>query len=771
MLKFTLLKISRINVLVLLIFMLAMFLRLLGTNPGYYITHPDEPTITDLAKSIALTFNFEPHAYYYGSLLSILYGLTDMLFLLPPTFVIFASENRHIFGSKIAFFLDPLMTLSRIKPAWLDFLNSGHYFDYWTRYETAVLSSFTVIVAYSLGKKLFSKEIGLVTAFFIAVNYRHVLSGNFSLADAPAAFFVLLSIYLSSQLLTKLTWNAYFWAGIGLGLIFSVKYFIYSVPSFLLCHVFGTLNQNPNLKNLVILRKIAINPKLFFSLLLAIGFFSMINIYIFLKPQDALFQLEYNATKYALPRTFDAIVDISRINYYSIYYLYKFGLGEILFVMTIIGFFYGLFKYTKSLLILLVTIIPFLYLFIVLTQTTHGRYFSPIIPLVLFLPSILTVSLAQKICLLLRKVGIRFPTSIGILAIMIIVGYQSIHNSYSSSYYFSKPYNSNELQEWVLKNMPDGSNYFYYWAIPTPPGYKKINSTFIHIGSDETKSLDELHQLKADYIAVGSDVNGTTNGLYWMNNNQVIKKVFFNENYLWEFLGDSYPSLVTQELGYYRVEEFAKPFWQALDPSFFIAKYPKFWGAEKDKLITSYNFSNPSILVKWKMFSYNPDSFYKYSLTSDTGLNNSPAIMIAPSSNKYCKIPFTKISSNSFRIEPQKWYILSGWGKRTVNLQYKNSKNGFIRLDFYSKDSELLKTYVSKQLTAQNGFQKLKAAGFSTHDSVYGKITIQLNNCQDEQYVFDNLEIHSGKVAAVDKVIYPYFDQKLSKSFIWLPHL
>src|SRR3989344_3202411 len=176
---------------------------------------------------------------------------------------------------------------------WNAFIITNHFFEYWVRYETAILSGFTVLVGYLLGKKLFNKEVGLVTAFFIAVNYRHILSSNLALADAPAAFFVLLSIYLSSLLLTKLTWNAYFWAGIGLGLIFSVKYFIYSVPSFLLCHVFATLNQNPNLKNLVILRKITINPKLFFSLLLAIGFFSMINIYIFLKPQDALFQLEY----------------------------------------------------------------------------------------------------------------------------------------------------------------------------------------------------------------------------------------------------------------------------------------------------------------------------------------------------------------------------------------------------------------------------------------------------------------------------------------------
>src|SRR3989344_5111001 len=166
---------------------------------------------------------------------------------------------------------------------WNAFIITNHFFEYWVRYETAILSGFTVLVGYLLGKKLFNKEVGLVTAFFIAVNYRHILSSNLALADAPAAFFVLLSIYLSSHLLKNLSWKTYFWAGVGLGLIFSIKYFVYTIPTFLLCHLLGSWKVLKILSRNFIL-----------SILVSLSIFALVNIFIFIKPEDAFAQIQYN---------------------------------------------------------------------------------------------------------------------------------------------------------------------------------------------------------------------------------------------------------------------------------------------------------------------------------------------------------------------------------------------------------------------------------------------------------------------------------------------
>src|SRR3989344_9168123 len=161
------------NCLLLAILFLAIFLRLLGTYPGYPPLHPDEQTIIDSARKIVLSHDFKPVDYYYGALLPVLYAIIDLFFFIPVLFVSLSLSNFSIYRDEgiVGFFNYFIQNI--YSP--VDVLDIQHkYFTYWTRYETAVLSSLTVIAVYFVGRKLFSKEVGLITAFLTAINYRHV---------------------------------------------------------------------------------------------------------------------------------------------------------------------------------------------------------------------------------------------------------------------------------------------------------------------------------------------------------------------------------------------------------------------------------------------------------------------------------------------------------------------------------------------------------------------------------------------------------------------
>lgn len=759
------------NIYLVCIFVLAFGLRIMGTYPGYFITHPDEPTITESVKRISLSLNFEPQAYYYGSLLALLYSLPTFLLLDPYLVLSFIFGNYNVL-------LKYGLFAPKTTDIWNAFINSNHFFEYWVRYETALLSTFTVLVGYLLGKKLFNKNVGLVMAFYIAINYRHVLSSNFALADAPVAFFALLSVYLSSLLLKNLSWKTYYLAGVGLGLVFSVKYFVYTVPTFLLCHLLGSWeNSNKlNLKNKML--KAFVNLKLLLTILVSLSLFSLINFYIFLKPEDAIFQIEYNVSKFDLLFSIDKILDLKSVPLYPLFYLYKFAFGEILTIFLLLGTVYSIFRYFKSSLILLSAILPFIFIFLVISGTTETRFYSAIIPLTLFFPAIFTVDLAKYLKILVNKIKINISLPLIISVLSLIIGYQSLSLSLLSSYYFSTPHSSEALQEWVLKEMPENSNYVYFWGTPTPPAKKGINSTWIPVNENNYPAMENLYEMEVDYIAIGTDSGSAINGLHWIDNNYVVNKVIYNENFLWKYIDDSYASLITEEIGSYRIKEFTKP-WPSLDPSFFIAKFPKFWNFKKGENVYTYNFERMEDIDQWTLKSDNPLPYFSISRSENSGFGNSPALLITTGNALNCSIPFIKIQSKPIQIEALKFYTLSGWGMRKI-VSNKEKNNGFLRLDFYSKSDGLLKSYVSKQLNSTNELQNLNVAGTAPINSEFVQITIQINNCinkkhnfnQKEQFVFDKLELTTVKNGPqIDLSEYPYFNTKLGKMFIWLPHL
>lgn len=747
-----------------IIFTLALTLRLLGTNPGYPPIHPDEPKIADSALRIAFYGDFKPVAYYYGQLLPLLYAAVDIVFFIPLFFTFVLPINLIVSLQKghTGTFGCFLQGADDIRHCILT--RSQDFFYYLTRYETAIVGSLSILLVYLLGKRLFSTKVGVIAAFFTAVNYRHVLSSTLSLADAPLSTFALLSVFLSTTLLANRSMKNYLLAGVSLGLTLSVKYFIYTISTFLVCHLLSVWQVHNKMSWRI--RETLLAPKLLLSLFVAFTLFLIINPFLIIDWKEASSQLALNFHFYN--------ISSSSVNpgfyiksLFPIYYLFKYGVGEILSVLIAAGFVYSTFRYPKSTLLLASIIFPFLYFLLAVSGAHFVRNYTAIIPFLLIFPAILITDSVH--CL---KIGSRTLPVLGIA--VFLIGLPSLKNSFILSSSLSKAQNQALFLEWIVDNIPNDATLAHTWGAPVP-SYKPAKTINWSPWPSGFMSLEELHEAKADWVAVSSEATTFANTALWTSHNEIVQPAFTDGNFLETIFQNNYAGLVVAEIGNYRVKEFIKPFWQSDDVSFFVAKPPLLSSMKKQKL-AAFNFEDNAQKNIWEESSFLKEKRYRSTITNGEGINKSKALglsQIVPCEAPVYAIPaLAMISSSAFAVVSDKWYSLSGLGRRESLPKYSEFKNGFLRLDFYSGDNKLLKTYVTKQLAAQRDWQTLNAAGLAPENASYGKIAVQIDYCNDgEIYFFDQLEVFVSEQTNIQLEDYPFFNVPLPKNFTWLPPL
>lgn len=735
---------------IIIIFLIALFLRLLGVYPGFPPNHPDEPTIYGSVKQLFLYGEFKPVLYSYGGLLYELYSLVIFVLLIPFSFLIFFFSHLNEIALKGIFGFVESYRHSQ--------LLSGLNFLYWSRYLTSVLGALTVIVIYKLGTKLFNRWTGLLAAFFVAINYRLVLSSIFTLADAPAGFFAALSILLSVYVIKKRSLSAYLWAGFGLAMALSVKYFVYVVPTFFLCHILLVF-QESNLSFFKKIKALFINKNLILSLFLCVVLFFVINPYIILDFNNFIKEYQYDAKRFGVTAPIQQLLNYSyHRSVLPLYYLVKYSLGEPLAIAIVVGFLYTLIRKFRSALILSSAIIPFLVVFLAIAAPSSPRYYSAIVPLMLFFPAFLIIDVSR----IIRSRPIRFVL---IFSLVIIVGFQSLRDSYLTSLYFSSEQNQVASLRWLEDNLPRES------IVAVSAAFLPLTKNLIEIdinpvGPTHLMSMEELVINQVQWVVVSSHFTSSVNSQLWIGSN-LVEKAFFNDKLFWELIDNTYTSLVLNEVGAYRIKEFVKPFWQSPDRAIIIAKMPNFWQIRKDKSVIYYGFDR----AKDKSFS--KISFTKQkkpaSFTEDIGYIKPGSLSLQTND---CSAE-TKLSSDNFLVESNKWYSAIGFGKRENNPTYSGYKDGFLRLDFYSKNNTKLRTYVSKLLMVDDNWQEQTLAGFAPANSKYARISFQLDKCfPGEKYFIDDLQVFSSdNMGRIDTKEYPFYDKEVPKNLLWLPEL
>lgn len=710
------------------IFLAGLLLRLLGTNPGY-LNHPDEPKIADAALNITFSLNFEPIAFYYGSLLPIVYALFNFIFILPIYLLFHVGSFGCFLKSGIQACLNP---------------SSKEFFYYLTRYETAVLSSISIILIYYLGKKLFNKNVGLWAALFTAINYRHVLSSHFALADAPLTVFIVISIFLTLRVLNSPTAKNYFSAGVGVGLTLSVKYFIHTIPLLLVSYILSGWK----------------NKSIVLALFGVILTFFILNPYLLLDPSGAKEQHELNAQFYGVSGfSFQNLFDFGRVPLFSLYYLFEYALGNYLSIIVILGIIVSLFRYTKQAFLLLSVVAPFMYFFLILSGTTFVRNYSAILPLLTIFAGIFVDQLIHT--LKTRKIVSSSVLPLISVLIAFFLLYQPLMRAFAVSAGFSTTPNYKLLENWILDELPDNSKVEKTWGTPFP-GRKQVELKEWTPYSTGYRSLSELTDSGTEWLILSTESGVYIN--HFLNipeREDVIKASFVNSQPFWNFLEDNYASLLTRELANYRVKEFVKPS-ISLDPSFAVVEIPP----EVQANLSVKRFEVGSdVKLNSSCFAFTPH-------TDEEQTNYwqiVPSILVDNPGLKPTKLIFGDVP-----VEDGFWYRVGVGISARGQVLYKNYRSKYVRLDFVSDKGDILKTYVSNQVKGDSEWEDLQAGGIAPQGALYARVVLQIDDCSRKPgsiLVKTPVIQRSESKVEVDRNKYRYFDTEFSRDFIWMPPL
>lgn len=202
---------------ILAILTLAFLIRIIGVNFGLPdLYHADEPMVVNHAFAFG-GGDFNPHFFKIPPLVSYL------LFVLYGVYFLMASGFGLIEGA------DDFLNL---------FLRDPTPFYLLGRILFGVMAGVgTVYVLYRLGRKFFSYEHGLISAFFLAVCFLHVRDSHYIYADIPLLFLAVLSFFPIFRIWDRGDKKDYLFFGALFGTAVAAKYNgVFLVFPFLVAH-------------------------------------------------------------------------------------------------------------------------------------------------------------------------------------------------------------------------------------------------------------------------------------------------------------------------------------------------------------------------------------------------------------------------------------------------------------------------------------------------------------------------------------------------------
>ena len=558
-------NIYTISLIVILI--VAAILRFIGTNPGYHQFHPDENTIYSTAVDFIKNKNFEPYRYEYPALTNLINYTFYKFFFIPLGWIKFLALNfSKILDGQIKF---PLGADVYNRVFQLEILGAQDKNPlFWGRYITAFFGVGVVWASYLVGKKLFGKYVGLISAFLVGINYRQVLNSHFGLPDIYNAFFFLLSFWSILHLREKVNFRRSLLCGVSLGLYLSTKYQFFPFIAFFLVYLEQALKKH-NLREKM---SALINPSYIVVPIISLLVFLILNPYLFINLKVAVDQISYAALKYG--------AGTMRFIRYPYWYLFNIGIGKITSFLIIAGILLGLFKERWKLVLLMSVIIPF---FSFLTYLTSGgfytRNFVSITPFLLIFAAYTTWWIGNH----KPRIFFLFLS----LAILGIALWENLSNSLIVLKEYTKPWNRQLIETWIIKNIPEGTKIAAHSSVPLPDN--RIRITFDR-WPWPYYSLAEFQEAGASYAIANLDWMDSDfywwmrSSTYWGKPVAVMKK--------------SYTALTIDELTDFGLYQETNP-WQAPESNFIVAKVPGYTLISQEK-IKVFNFKNDQPLTHWE---------------------------------------------------------------------------------------------------------------------------------------------------------------------------
>jgi 4-amino-4-deoxy-L-arabinose transferase-like glycosyltransferase len=567
------------------ILIVAVILRFVGINPGYPPYHSDDGISYSAASSMIVNGNFDPLRYDYPIMTPLTNYIAYQTFFIPVEWSKFLVRNYlnypagHLEIPKEAEKFHDFFYRVTLGDRWINAL-------FWGRYVTATIGVLIVILTFMITRRLYSTKAGLLSAFFVAINYRHVLNSHLGLPDIYNSFYLLLSLWFTLNVFEKPTNKNYFWSAIFAGLSFSTKYQFFAFTPLLLAHLVNVYKQKDNKLRLKFLFK----PMAMMIPVIIAVLFVVLNPYHLIKLDETRAWLSSVSGKYRTGRM--------EFDFFPYSYLYHIGIGKIASILSILGIIVAFYYKKLNTILILSVILPFLFITTVYTGGGfYTRNFVTIIPLILIFTSVFV-----------SKV---FKNNLFILIVVGFIGYESLLNSFVVIREYIKPWNYKILGAWVNKNIPDKSVVAAHASVPLPNTIEKVVP--YNFVSDDF-SMREFSEKGADLVVSSLDWS-TTDFYDWMTQDTKQSLLYWNKPV--EMLENKYSAMSVRELSDYAVYSVLKE-WQAPESNFIVAKIPKYKIIKKT-LAKKILFddkpniwtSDPIEVSDWKGFYINPKTSEK----------------------------------------------------------------------------------------------------------------------------------------------------------------
>lgn len=677
---------SRYKIVLLVILVLALFVRVVGLVPGHNYYHPDEPMSYGSTTDMFVYGDLNPRRFDYPAGVPLLHYGVYKSYILPFIYVRTMVLHPRVFFAALErgqrFFEE--FRVSLFGPRDLNAL-------YWSRSITAVLGVLNVLVVYAIGSNLIHSYAGLVAASLVAVNYRHVLSSHLALSDIPNAFFATLSFYATLLLFQKNSWRRYLWAALAVALSINMKYQTFALVPFLSVHVIWAVRKRRF--------SLLFNKHVLVSLLIIIGILLLSNPYLpfnWEKTKDIIrvVYLRYGA-------------GANRFNIYPLYYLYYWGIGKAASIAILIGFFVSVIRYPRQSFLILTYVAPFLYAFLYyMTGGTYVRNFTTIIPFVSLFAGMGLYTGYRAIAKYLKPT---FSRAV-IAAIAIAINIFPLKDSLALSLSYSTPWVRDRLTQWAYANLPDNATVLNdNTSIPSDP-QKPL--TLIPWSRDEANSVTKMMKQNIDFAVL--NLNWNQAYFYWFD--LPLQKLTAFDGIPYPILKNTYHGLLLSEYKLYGVFAAYRP-WQAPDDTYLVMKIPIepksvgtiIWSSDFEKNLEGWRGTED---VVWN----NLVGFGEPGSLELTGQNQSRSL--------------TRVISQFLPVISGYTYTIEGYIK-TDEVRNSNQKDGFFRVDFYENQdpNNVTKsgvvTAVSESVYGESQWRKMEIVVSAPSKARYMTVSVQ----------------------------------------------
>jgi len=535
-------EINKEKILLLLIIALGAFLRLYGLNwDQNQHLHPDERAIimftlplnfpSSLSEFLSVSSPLNPHFFAYGSL---------------PLYLLKAIGALASIHYPQALSYDQINLIGR--------------------FISVIFDVGTLIFIFLLGKKLFSKTVGLLGTFFYAISVFPIQAAHFYAVDTTLTFFILFTLYVIILFYEKPTKIKAILIGILFGASLATKTsalaLVASIGIALISDFILIFLKNPHRPH-IWLNHVPKFLKTLFIEGIIIAIFTFLTFFIF-EPyaflsfkefwRQTLEQSQMTHNAFTFPYTLQYVGKIPY--FYELKNIFFWGQGPILATISFLGIFYISFIVLKKKkekkwaqeFILLIFLLSY---FIVVGKFAVGwmRYMLPLYPLFCLFGAVLSFKISQ-----ILKTKIKSHL---ILNTFYLIVYTSILVwPLSFMYIYTKPNTRVLATNWINQNIPIGSAIATeHWddglPIGTQSNYKVYELPMYE--SDENpikwKRVNEA-LANSQYIIIAS------NRLY-VPLQKMVNCKSLPEGRCYKQTAKYYQDLFNEKLGFKKIAEFA----------------------------------------------------------------------------------------------------------------------------------------------------------------------------------------------------------------------